>query len=75
MVRKALVDRPIAHTPSEAIGEISQTVRTSGAANKISSTPDPITPPGGQGSAMKSTELAKQSMDEFMAGQNVPRTS
>lgn len=57
------------------VGEIAQTVRVNGVTNKISSAPDPITPPNGGGGALKSADLNKMSLDEFMANQGVIKTS
>lgn len=57
------------------VGEVAQTVRVNGVTNKISSAPDPITPPSSGGGALKSADLANMSTAEFMANQGVVRTS
>lgn len=57
------------------VGGIAQAILTSGVSNKISLAPDPITPPVGGGGALKTSEVEKMSIDEFMASQGVKKTS
>lgn len=57
------------------VGELAQTVRVNGVTNKISSAPDPITPPNGGGGALKAADLENLSTAEFMQNQGVVKTS
>ncbi len=57
------------------VGEMAVVIRANGVSNKISTAPDPIAPPAGQGGAIKTAELNQMSMDEFMANQGVVKTS